>query len=457
MRRVRALIGVATAAALTIGLAACNGGSNSAEDNRIDVWIGFTDYRLDWAKERAVEFVEKHPEYTVNVEGYDSYEVLFDALTAASQQGDPPTIVQNFEAATQESRDAVNADGERLFIPVEEAIDGRDEILGEPVVLNDIVDAARNYYTVDGQFSSMPWNTSTPVFYSNSTYLEEAGIEEPPATWEDLRDACDKIMKLDDGPKNCVSWPNHAWFPEQVLAEQGGLLADQSNGRDGRAENIDLTSPEWLSFIEYWQEMYDEGYYYYSGVQEDWDGPKNAFGGQEVAFLMTSSGDATAVVSEAEQVGFGVDVTRYPVFADAPYSGNLIGGATLWLVDGLGESTQDGALAFMQYLNNPENAADWHRTTGYIPITNSAVELLDEEGWYDENPYQRVATDQLALSDGSPAAAGVLLGSFVAIRAQVTQAVEDILTTGADPAERFAEAEASAQSLLDDYNLLYTE
>ena len=457
MRRGRAIFSAATAAVLVAGLAACGGGSDAADENRIDVWIGFTDYRLDWAKERAAEFVEKHPEYTVNVEGYDSYEVLFDALTAASQQGDPPTIVQNFEAATQESRDAVNADGERLFVPLEEAIDGRDEILGEPVVLDDIVDAARGYYTIEGEFSSMPWNTSTPVFYANSTYMEDAGIEEPPATWEDLNAACEKVMELDDGPKHCISWPNHAWFPEQVLAEQGGLLADQNNGRDGRAENVDLTSPEWLAFIDYWKQLSDDGYYYYSGVQEDWDGPKNAFGGQEVAFLLTSSGDATAVVGEAADTGFDVEVSRYPFFADAPYAGNIIGGATLWLVDGLPETTQDGALAFMQFLNNPENAADWHKTTGYIPITNSAVELLEDEGWYDENPYQKVATDQLALSDGSPAASGVLLGSFVAIRAEVTQAVEDILTTGADPAERFAQAQENAQALLDEYNLLYTE
>ncbi|GAA4920709.1 carbohydrate ABC transporter substrate-binding protein, CUT1 family (TC 3.A.1.1.-) [Stackebrandtia albiflava] len=454
MRRARAIAGCALAALLVTGLTACS--DEPEDEGAIDVWIGFTDYRLDWAKERAAEFTEKHPEFTVNVQGYESYEVLFDALTAASQQGEPPTIVQNFEAATQESRDAVNADGEPLFASVEDAIGGRDEILGEPVVLDDVVDAARSYYTVDGEFSSMPWNTSTTLFYSNSTYLEAAGVDAPPQTWEDVTAACDKIMALDDAPANCISWPNHSWFPEQVLAEQGGLLADQDNGRSGRAENVDLTSPEWLSFIEYWKELNDSGHYYYSGVQEDWDGPKNAFGGQEVAFLLTSSGDATSVVTEAEATGFEAQVSRMPVFADKPYSGNLIGGATLWLVDGLPENTRDGALAFMQYLNNPENAADWHKTTGYIPITNSAIELLETEGWFEENPYQQVATDQLALSDGSPAASGVLLGSFVAIRAEITKAVEDILTSGADPATRFEEADAAAQQLLDEYNSLYS-
>jgi sn-glycerol 3-phosphate transport system substrate-binding protein len=453
MRRTRALVGYSLIAMMLAAMTACGG--DAKDEGEIDVWIAFTDYRLDWVKERAAEFTDAHPDYKINVNGYDTYEVEWDALTAATEQGDPPTIVQNFEAATQESRDVANGDGEPLFTSVEKAIDGRKEILDEPVVLDDIVKAARDYYTVDGEFSSMPWNTSTPVFYSNSTYLEEAGIKEPPATWEDLKKACDKIMDLKDAPKSCATWANHAWYPEQVLAEQGGLLADHDNGRSGRAEKIDLTSDKWLSWVEYWKDLNDDGQFYYSGKQEDWDGPKNAFGGQEAAFLMSSSGDGTAVVTDAKETGFDVDVTKMPVFADKPYSGNLIGGATLWLVDGLEKKTEDGALAFMQYLNNPENAADWHKTTGYIPITNASVEVLEKEGWFDDNPYQKVATEQLDQSDGSPAAAGVLLGSFVAIRAEVTQAMDEILTSDADPADRFAEAQQKAQQLLDEYNQVY--
>ena len=455
MRRMRALLSYSIAAAMLAGTAACS--VETEDSSQIDVWIGFTDYRLDWAKEKAKAFEEAHSDYTVNVKGYDSYEVLFDKVVAASEQGETPTIVQNFEAATQESRDAVTPEGEPLFTSVEDAIDGRSEILGEKVVLDDVVDSARNYYTIDGEFSSMPWNTSTPIFYSNKQIMDKAGIDEAPATWEDLAEACDKVMALDDAPKNCVSWPNQAWFPEQVLAEQGAMLADNENGRDGRAENIDLTSDEWMSWIKYWKELNDDGHYYYSGLQEDWDGPKNAFGSQEVAFLSTSSGDGTAVVTGAEEAGFDVEVSPYPAYADQKNHGNIIGGATLWLANGLEDETQDGALAFMQFLNNPENAADWHKTTGYVPITDSAVELLEKEGWFEENPYQKVATEQLERSENSPAVAGVLIGSFVAIRAEVTQAIEDILTSGADPEERFAEAEKKSQSLLDDYNSLYSE
>jgi sn-glycerol 3-phosphate transport system substrate-binding protein len=171
---------------------------------------------------------------------------------------------------------------------------------------------------------------------------------------------------------------------------------------------------------------------------------------------MPPPGDAPPGAADADDAGFAVAVSRMPHNGDVAYAGNLIGGATLWLTGGLDDDTQDGALAFLQYLSNPENAADWHRTTGYIPITHSAEQLLDDEGWFDEHPYQRVANEQLALADGSPASAGALVGSFVSIREQVTAAVEAVLVADADPAERLAEAETEAQRLLDDYNLLYS-
>ncbi|GLZ80687.1 ABC transporter substrate-binding protein [Actinorhabdospora filicis] len=455
MRLKRTVTAAAVALSLLATSVACSKSDDAKGDGQIDVWIAFTDYRLDWAKQRADEFHQKHPKYTVNIQGYDSYEVLFDAVTGAVQKGSPPSIVQYFEAATQDARDAVDKDGQPLFVSVEKAINGRADVLGEPVVLNDVVDAARNYYTVNGEFTSMPWNTSTTLFYANKNLATKAKVDKVPQTWAEIKEACGKIMKLADHPKHCVSWPNHGWFPEQAVAEQGGLIADNDNGRSARAKKLNLTSPELLNFVKFQKGLYDSGDYYYSGKQNDWDGPKNAFAAQEVAFLMTSAGDATAIVKDGQTGGFGVDVARMPYNGDVPYAGNLIGGATLWLTAGQEKGKEDASLAFMQFLNNPTNAASWHKTTGYVPITKAAGAQLETEGWYKDHPYAKVATEQLALTNGSPAATGVLLGSFVSIRAVVTQAIEDVLVSGADPDKRFAEAQLAAQKLLDDYNSLY--
>lgn len=431
--------------------------TQSGDVTEIGVSIAFTDYRLDWVNERAREFEEAHPEYAVVVQGFDDYEALLQSVTLAAQQGEAPAIAQYFEVATQEARDAVNSDGEPLFASVEAEIDGRAEILGEPVVLDDIVTAVADYYTTDGEFSSMPWNTSSTLLYANESMMEAAGLDAAPETWAEVEAACEAIMELDDAPSGCITWPNHGWFFEQSIAQQGGLLANNDNGRSARADEVALDSAEMLSFVEYWKSLADSGQYVYSGTQRDWDYTTNSFIAQEVAFILTSSGDGTALVTDGAEAGFDVLAARMPYNGDTDYAGNLIGGATLWLVNGLEEVQQDGALAFMQFINNPENAADWHKISNYIPITNASIALLEEEGWFDQNPYASVATEQLALADGSPAAQGALLGGFVQIRDIMTLAMEDVLVSGADPVERFEQASAEAQEALDSYNSLYVE
>ena len=93
--------------------------------------------------------------------------------------------------------------------------------------------------------------------------------------------------------------------------------------------------------------------------------------------------------------------------------------------------------------------------TGYVPITNEAVSLLDSEGWYEESPNSAVASDQLDAAADTPAATGALVGNFVAIRDVVTAAIEDILVNDVDVAGRMESAQAEAQQLLDDYNELF--
>jgi len=108
----------------------------------------------------------------------------------------------------------------------------------------------------------------------------------------------------------------------------------------------------------------------------------------------------------------------------------------------------------MNFFSNAENAAAWHQVTGYIPITNEAVALLDSQGWYDESPNSAVASDQLNAAADTPASTGALLGNFVAIRDVVTAAIEDILVNNVDVTVRMNDAQDEAQQLLDDYNEL---
>ncbi|WP_051063460.1 extracellular solute-binding protein [Ilumatobacter nonamiensis] len=428
-----------------------------ASGDAIDVWIAFTDDRLDWTEQVAADFNEQNDGADVVIQGYEDYESLFDATLLAFDQGEPPAVVQYFEAATTEARDAVGANGDAVFTNVEDAIGGRDEINGVPVVIDDVVESAASYYTVDGTFTSMPWNTSSSTMFLNRTLLDAAGIEGTPETWDDLRTMCEEFMASDAATDSCITWPNHSWFLEQSVAQQGATLVNNDNGRAERATELEIDSAAMIDYIDFWKGLQDDGLYTYTGTQRDWGGTYDLFAAQEVPFLVYSSSDTTLLTDEGVNGGFDVESAFMPHNGDATDGGgNIIGGATLWLVDGLEESEQDSALAFMNFLNNPENAADWHRTTGYIPITNESVALLESEGWFEENPNSLVANEQLSAAPATPATAGALVGNFVAIRDVITEAVEDILVNDVDAAERMATAQEDAQQLLEEYNELFS-
>ncbi|GMQ98102.1 MAG: ABC transporter substrate-binding protein [Acidimicrobiia bacterium] len=432
------------------------GGGDSAEVIDIDFWVAFSDEkRLGFAEDRAAEFNTAHPDYNIKVTSFASYNDVFDAAVLAADTGEPPALIHFFEAATREALDAVDGSGNPLFKSVTEAIAGRTEILGEPIVLDNVVSAARDYYTVDGSFYSMPWNTSSTVLLSNMSILEAAGITEPPGTWGEVTAACEKIMGMADAPAGCISWPNHSWFAEQALGQQGELLANNDNGRTDRATEVFIDSPGMIAYVSWMQDLQDAGYYTYTGLQRDWGGVDALFLAEDIAMQIDSSSDTLIHQAEAADLGFDYKTSFMPFNENVDYVGNLIGGATIWMLDGMDQAKEDGALAFMNFFSNPANAAAWHQLTGYIPITDDAVDLLNSEGWYDEAPNAKVASDQLAAAKNTPASLGALIGNFVAIRDIITLAIEDILVNDLDVATRLGAANTEANASLTEYEQLF--
>lgn len=468
-RKVSLLVAVLLIASLLLAVAP----SFAQEKMDINVWIAFTDFRLDWAVDVANQFNEEYPQYNVTITEYTDYEPLLDAYTLAQEQGNPPQAIQLFEVGTQFAIDS------NWFTPVASIINGREEINGQAVAFDDIVGVVSSYYTIGGDWSSVPWNTSTPIFYANTNLMEQAGVESIPTTWQELEAACAEFQPLVDAGTitGCVTWPNHGWFFEQWVAQQNELLVNNGNGREGRPTEVNLTSDAAINTVQFHKDMYDQGYFVYSGVQRDWTGVVQAFSTQQVPFIMTSSASAGGITSSALENGFNVVTSRMVHDGEVEWNGNIIGGATMWVTDAE-EAVEEGALTFLLYLNNTANAASWHAVSGYVPIRNSAIELLEsiEEGnmlgwdadakarvdlpagnWFEINPNFRTASDQLGESQLNLATAGAVFGTFVETRNLITQGIEDVMLLGADPMERMTQAQQEANVLLEEYNLLYVE
>ena len=426
-----------------------------AQDSaKVEVWIAFTDARLDWTKAKAEEFHAQFPDLpVVDVVGKPNYETLFADAATAAEQNALPAVLQYFEVASQ------NAIDSGYFKAIADAVGDRTDINGVPVKLDDFIGPVAAYYTIDGKFNSMPWNTSSAIMFSNMTLLNAAGVDAPPATWAEMEAACALVMAADNAPQYCFTWPNHGWFFEQWIAQQNAPFANNDNGRTERATELVFNGDAGVATLSWLKDMHDKGYLYYSGAQggDSWGTVDQAFNSQEVAMAIYSSSDTAIYTDTGEQNGYDVTASYMPYNQDAPggWTGNLIGGASLWLTNNLPTDIEDAALTWLFWLTNSDNTADWHKTTGYMPIRLSAVQALTDDGFYTENPNYIVAANQLANSQNTPATSGALLGDFPAVRNIVTAAIDKaLLTADADIKAILDQAVADANKDLAEYNAL---
>ncbi|GAA1999902.1 extracellular solute-binding protein [Catenulispora subtropica] len=400
------------------------------------------------AMRRAQEFNREHPEFEVRVRGVDVRFVPKE-MAAAVAEGRAPQVAAYQYSFTQEARDARAADGAPLFRSLEAAIGGRSEVLGVPVVVGDLLPNARAAYTFDGELLAMPRNPSTTVLYANMTLLAAAGVAAPPRTWAEVERACSALALLRGGPEHGVAWPNQSWFFEQSVAQQGGLLAEPDNGRSGPAEKVGLAGAEMLEFVTWWQRLHREGAFFYTGAPMGWQGVFDAFAEQRVALMLNSSVEAGPVMRAARAAGFEAVAAPMPYNDRVPFAGNLVAGDSLWLADRLDEDVTDGALAFLQYLAAPgAEPAEQADSRAFVPLTETAIARLHADGWYAERPHHLAALEQLRATTDSPATRGAVFGGFRAVQDMTAAAMHDVLTAGADPAERFAAATVQAQALI---------
>jgi sn-glycerol 3-phosphate transport system substrate-binding protein len=75
-----------------------------------------------------------------------------------------------------------------------------------------------------------------------------------------------------------------------------------------------------------------------------------------------------------------------------------------------------GVAKFFTYLSSPEVQAEWHKATGYVPITKAAYELVKKSGFYEKSPAYELAIKQLNYKEPTDNSKGLRFGNFVQIR-----------------------------------------
>ncbi|MGP4040522.1 ABC transporter substrate-binding protein [Gracilibacillus sp. D59] len=383
-------------------------------------------------------FNQSQDKYKIIPEFQGSYEEALTKFRSVGGTEDAPAIIQTFEVGTKYMIDS------GFIEPVQSFIDE------EGYDISQLEENILNYYTVDGQLYSMPFNSSTPVMLYNKDAFEEAGLdpENPPQTFEEIKAAAEKltVKNGDNTERYGFSILNYGWFIEELIATQGGLFVNNDNGRTDAATEAVFNGEEGLRVFQLIDEMNKAGTY--GNFGSNWDDIRAAFQTQNTAMYLDSS---AGVANTVENAPFEVGVSYIPYSEEAERNGVIIGGASLWMSNGIDQEKQQAAWEFMKFLQTPESQAKWHIDTGYFAINPAAYEEeIVQEKW-EEYPQLKVTVDQLQETKPSYATQGALISVFPEARQQVVTAMENVLQ-GTDPQEALDQAAEETNRVIEQAN-----
>lgn len=396
------------------------------------------------------EYNASQDKVRVSLQNQGGYEQTIEKYLPANQDG-RPDLVQFPEYMVQSIRDTDSA------VPVEACMEA------EQFDTSDFLDRALGAYTTESIQWSMPFNVSDPILYFLKPKLAAAGLdpENPPVSLDDLRAASQAIVDsgqatygiaLDSGADS-----GGGWFIEQWFANAGELFADNDNGRTAPATRVLFDNPKGIEMLTYLQQLIDDGLAVTVG--DNASGQDNflklADAGSPAAMTIGTSAALGQVLSVLDQgliPGLTADdVGTGPMPGPSGVPGALVGGASLWIVDGKSDAVTAASWDYVKFLVSAQSQSTWAAATGYVPVREGALELEPLKTTYATDPRFRVAYDQLLATAEDPSANGPILGPQREIRGVAARMIAEIFN-GADVAATLTSAAAQANALLADYS-----
>ena len=403
----------------------------------IQWWHAMTGPLNDKVNALAKQFNDSQSEYKVVPVFKGNYDETLSAGIAATRAGKAPNLLQVFEVGTATMMHAKGA-----VLPVAELMKQSGEAFDPHAFLPAVV----GYYTTtQGEMMSFPFNSSTTVMYYNQDAFKRAGLDDqqPPATWPALFAAADKLKAAGDKCAFTTDW--QSWVQlESFSAWHNVPFASQHNGFAGLDSKLLFNSQLHVRHITNLQKMMQAGEFRYAGRKSE---SQTLFYNGECDIFMGSSASLASVRQNAKFRFAVATLPYYPDAAGAPKN-TIIGGASLWAMAGHPAVENKGVAKFLTFLSKPEVQADWHQSTGYLPVTMAAYELTKKSGYYAQHPGADIGVKQM-LGQVTADTRGLRLGNMPQIRTVIDEELENVWTGKKSPQAALDDAVARGNDLLE--------
>lgn len=414
----RGMVVVSSALAASL-LAACGGGSSDGPDTdtgadgslsgdvtmRIYPLLGEGEDEAFWEPYIA-EFQDEHPDVNINVD-VQPWADRDRSLTTAIAGGVGPDVVYMIP-------------DELAQFQAQGVLEPLTDRLEQDGYRQNTLDAV----TIDGDVYAAPILMSAIPGTCDAQVLEQAGVEEPPTTWDELRELgpvfaenghyVTHIVASNEATLNTTFYPWVWQAGGSPFAEDGTPTVD---------------SPEMVEALEFLVELTDAGYISRDEASINLPAEQGPIGRREVACIYYL--DPITV----EQF-WGEDTVVAPPLSnetDTIY-GTIGAYAMLNSSDNL-----DAATAWLNFVTSPEVMADLDQQTGYYPPRE------DAEVTFEEGSIEAEVEQYLDLTNPGPIVPGAR-----EVQGAIAPEIQGAILGSKTPQQALADAQAAAESVLAD-------
>ena len=312
-------LGAATATILT----GCSGGGGGSDDQTLTLWTVTQEETQKNAMDELIgQFEEENPGVTVTVEERSTDE-LKTAMRQTAGTDAGPDIYRYWEGS--------GLGGELVDVGVSLDLTDYYEEYGWE---ERFTPAAMAGITQYGGYHGVPLIQAVEALYYNKGLFEQAGIDEPPATYDELVDAAEKLKSAGITPiefGGTVNWHVMRLLDSLIETTCGAELGDELNTGDGDW-GAEPCVTEAFTELKMWSDEYiNEGF---MGISND-DSSQLFFAG-DAAMALEGSWLDTQIVDN------GMDPANVGISAFPTGTGRLYGfGEALYI----GASTEKADLA----------------------------------------------------------------------------------------------------------------
>jgi multiple sugar transport system substrate-binding protein len=270
----------------------------------------------------------------------------------------------------------------------------------------------------------VPWYIDTRVLYYRTDLLKEVGYNEPPKTWDELRDAAKKLAERGENKYGISIDTNEQTLAFMFARQNGSKLIDEQN-------KPLFNQKEFVEAVEYLNGFFEDG----SAPIDLGLDIIQAFRGEGIVPMFISGPWMVKLINDQAPELKGKWATA--VLPKKEHNISALGGSNLSVFQYT--KHKDASLKFIAFMSKPETQLKWMEMTNSLPST--------KEAWNDktlqEDPLYKTFGQQMEASQPMP-----MIKQWEEIAQTYLKHFEKIYRGGTDVQKEMDEFNKKAEKIL---------